>query len=133
MPAVDPAELLAQMPFARLAGVVIDAATPEEVTGRLPWAAERCTAAGVLHGGAVMTLADSVGAACTVLNLPDGAGTSTVTSTTNFVRALRSEARATARPLHVGRSFVVVRTEITDEEGRLAAHVTQTQAVLAAR
>jgi uncharacterized protein (TIGR00369 family) len=128
----SPAELLALMPFAVATGIELDAAAPEEVRGRLPWAAERCTAGGLLHGGALMTLADSVGAVCAFLNLPPGASTSTVSSTTSLVRGLRSgTASAVARPAHVGRSFILVGVEITDDGGRLVAQVTQTQAVLA--
>jgi 1,4-dihydroxy-2-naphthoyl-CoA hydrolase len=123
--------LLSLMPFALSVGIEFLTATPEEVEGRLPWAPERCTAGGVLHGGALMTLADSVGAACAVLNLPDGATTSTIESKTNFFRALRSgSARAVARPLHVGRTIVVVQTDAYDDEGRRIAQTTQTQAVI---
>lgn len=128
-----PADLLALMPFAVASGVVLDGAAPEEVRGRLPWAAERCTAGGVLHGGALMTLADSVGAVCAFLNLPAGTTTSTVASSTALMRAVRGgSAHAVARPLHVGRSFVVVQVELTDDEDRRVAQVTQTQAVLQA-
>ena len=124
--------MLALMPFAVTTGVVLEAATPDEVVGSLPWAPERCTAGGMMHGGALMTLADSVGAVCAFLNLPVGASTSTVASSTSLVRAVRSgSARATARPLNVGRSFIVVVVEVRDDQGRLVAQVTQTQAVLA--
>ena len=87
---------------------------------------------GVLHGGALMGLADSLGGFCAFLNLPDGAtGTATVESKTNFFRAVR-QGRVTgvARPLHVGRTFIVVQTDLRDEEGRHVAQITQTQAVL---
>jgi 1,4-dihydroxy-2-naphthoyl-CoA hydrolase len=128
----DLAGMLALMPFAGATGVVLDAASGDEVTGHLPWAPERCTAGGALHGGAVMTLADSVGAVCAYLNLPGGAATSTVSSSTSLVRAVRSgRAQAVARPLHVGRSFIVVVVEVADADGRLVGQVTQTQAVLA--
>ena len=128
---MDTDQLLAAMPFAVATGVVLDSAGPDRVVGRLPWAPERCTAGGVLHGGALMTLADSVGAVCAYLNLPEGATTSTVSSSTSLMRALRSgTARATAAPLHVGRSFVVVSVDLTDDDGRRLAQVTQTQAVL---
>lgn len=123
--------LLESMPFAVGVGVLLDRAAPQEVTGRLPWAPERCTAGGLMHGGALMTLADSVGAVCAYLNLPSGASTSTVSSSTSLARGVRAgHARAVARPLHVGRSFIVVVVEVTDDEGRLVAQVTQTQAVL---
>lgn len=129
----DPAEILAAMPFAVASGVLLDRAEAGEVTGRLPWAPERCTAGGVLHGGALMTLADSVGAVCAFLNLPAGTTTSTVASSTSLMRAIRGgSAHAVARPLHTGRSFVVVSVELTDDEGRRVAQVTQTQAVLQA-
>ncbi len=124
--------MLALMPFAVGTGIVLDSATPEEVVGSLEWAPQRCTAGGLMHGGALMTLADSVGAVCAYLNLPAGASTSTVSSSTSLVRAVRSgTARATARPLNVGRSFFVVVVEVRDDGGRLVAQVTQTQAVLA--
>ncbi|MFD2092192.1 PaaI family thioesterase [Blastococcus deserti] len=128
---MDPAHLLAAMPFAVATGIVLDRADPTEVTGRLPWSPDRCTAGGVLHGGALMTLADTVGAACAFLNLPEGASTSTVASSASLMRAVRGgAAHATARPLHTGRSFVVVSVEVTDDDGRRVAQVTQTQAVL---
>ncbi|TFV89638.1 PaaI family thioesterase [Blastococcus sp. CT_GayMR16] len=121
------------MPFAVATGVRLDRARPDEVTGHLPWAPERCTAGGVLHGGALMTLADSVGAVCAFLNLPAGASTATVSSSTSLMRAVRSgSARAVARPLHAGRSFVVVSVDLSDDDGRRVAQVTQTQAVLTA-
>jgi 1,4-dihydroxy-2-naphthoyl-CoA hydrolase len=129
----DLAGLLALMPFAVASGVELDRAEPGEVTGRLPWAPERCTAGGLLHGGALMTLADSVGAVCAFLNLPPGTSTSTVASSTALMRGVRGgSAHAVARPLHAGRSFVVVSVELTDDEGRRVAQVTQTQAVLQA-
>ena len=128
---MDTDQLLALMPFAVATGVAVDRAAPDEVVGRLAWAPERCTAGGLMHGGALMTLADSIGAVCAFLNLPPGASTSTVSSTTSLVRGLRSgTAHAVARPAHVGRSFVLVNVELTDDDGRLLAQTTQTQAVL---
>ena len=126
-----PAELLALMPFAVASGVELDHVAAAEVAGRLPWAPERCTVGGLMHGGALMTLADSVGAVCAFLNLPPGATTSTVSSTTSLVRGVRSgTAHAVARPAHLGRSFLLVEVEVTDDGGRLVARTTQTQAVL---
>ena len=131
MPAMDLAQLVATMPFAVAVGIEIDAASKEEVRGRLPWAAERCTTAGLMHGGAVMTLADSLGAVCAFFNLPEGASTSTVSSATNFFRGVRDgEVRGTARPLHVGRTTIVVQTELRDANDKLVALVTQTQMIL---
>ncbi len=128
---MDPAELLALMPFAVATGVELEAAAPTEVRGRLPWSADRCTAGGLMHGGALMTLADTVGAVCAFLNLPDGAGTSTVASSTSLLRGVRSgAAHAVARPAHIGRSFILVNVELTDDDGRLVAQTSQTQAVL---
>jgi len=122
------------MPFARAAGVEITAAEPGEVDGRLEWAPERCTSAGVLHGGVLMTLADTVGAVCAFLNLPEGATTSTIESKTNFFRGVRSGAvRAVARPLHAGRTTVVVQTDLYDDDDRRVSQTTQTQAVLPGR
>ncbi|MET8686840.1 PaaI family thioesterase [Streptomyces sp. NPDC004732] len=123
--------LLDMVPFAARLGIAFAEAGPDHVEGTLEWSPDVCTAGGVLHGGALMSLADTVGAVCAFLNLPSGATTSTVESKTNFLRAVRSgTARAVARPLHVGGSFIVVQTEVYDDEGRLAGQTTQTQAVL---
>ena len=130
----DLGPLLASMPFAMAMGVELDAASPEEVTGRLAWAAERCTIGGALHGGALMALADSLGAICAFLNLPEGAtGTSTIESKTNFFRGVREAdgpVVAVSRPLHAGRTTVVVQTDLRTAAGKHVAQVTQTQAVL---
>ena len=85
----DLGRLLAIMPFAAAIGIELDSATPQQVTGRLAWSARLCTAGGVLHGGALMTLADSLGALCAYLNLPDGAATATISSAANFLRPVR--------------------------------------------
>jgi 1,4-dihydroxy-2-naphthoyl-CoA hydrolase len=131
LPTVD--ELIGMMPYAVAMGITLDSATAEEVRGSVAWAAVRCTVGGVLHGGVLMTLADSVGAVCAYLSLPAGATTSTVESKTNFFRAVRSGAvHATSRPLHVGRSFIVVQTDLTDDNGKRVGQTTQTQAVLQA-
>lgn len=120
------------MPFARLIGAELVSASPEEVRGRLDWAAERCTTGGVLHGGVLMALADSIGAYCAVLNLPSGAGTATIESKTNFFRAVRDGfVEAVSTPLHVGRTTIVIQTDLLDAQSRRVARVTQTQAVIA--
>ena len=135
MPDADRSKLAEQMPFAGLVGVELVSESADQVVAELAWAEERCTTFGVLHGGALMALADTVGGYCAMLNLPEGAGgTTTIESKTNFLRAVRSgKVTATARPLHRGRTVIVVDTELRDEEGRLVARTTQTQAVLAAR
>jgi 1,4-dihydroxy-2-naphthoyl-CoA hydrolase len=123
--------LLASMPFARMVGVEAISARPDEVRGRLSWRPETCTTGEVMHGGALMTLADSLGAVCAVLNLPPGAWTGTIESKTNFFRAVRGGfAEGVSRPLHVGRTTIVVQTDVFDADGRRVAQVTQTQAVL---
>jgi uncharacterized protein (TIGR00369 family) len=127
----NPDQLLALMPFAVRLGIELDAAAPEEVRGRLAWAPERCTAGGVMHGGALMALADSLGGVCAYLNLPPGGQTTTINSSTFFVRAVREgEVTAMARPLHAGRTVIVVQTDLTDGAGKRVAQVTQSQAVL---
>ena len=126
-------ENLAQIaPLAGTLGIELSHADAEEVRGAMDWAPEKCTANGVLHGGAIMALADTLGGVCAFLNLPDGAATTaTVESKTNFFRAVREgRVEAVARPLHVGRSFIVVQTDLLDAEQRRVAQVTQTQAVL---
>jgi uncharacterized protein (TIGR00369 family) len=98
----------------------------------LDFSPELCTVGGVLHGGALMGLADQLGGLCAFLNLPAGAATATISSSTNFLRPVREGAViATARPLRVGRTVIVVETEIRDGEGRrLVAQVVQAQAVI---
>jgi 1,4-dihydroxy-2-naphthoyl-CoA hydrolase len=125
------AEFVNLMPFAAKLGIELDAASPEEVVGRMSWREDLCTTGGVLHGGALMTLADSLGGVCAFLNLPGGAGTATISSSTSMLRAVRQgEVTATARPLHAGRTVIVVQSELRDDQGRLVAQVTQAQAVL---
>ena len=129
--APDLGALVAAMPHAAALGVALESASADEVVGGFDWAEERCTAGGVIHGGALMALADSVGAVCAFLGLPPGTTTATTSSTTHFLRAVREgRVTATARPLHRGRAQVVVRTDLTDAQGRLVATVTQSQAVL---
>ena len=121
----------AMMPLAVAFGIRIISASPDEVIGEMDHAPERTTLSGALHGGALMAFADSVGAICAVLNLPDGATTSTTSSSTVFLRGVRSgTVGATAHPLHVGRSTIAVTTILRDDDGHLVAQVTQTQAVL---
>ncbi|MBU3065257.1 PaaI family thioesterase [Nocardia sp. NEAU-G5] len=120
------------MPFTEKLGVEVLEHGREVVRSRLAWQEDLCTLGGVMHGGALMALADSTAAVCAFLNLPEGKqGTTTVESKTNFLRAVRSGyALATARPLHAGRTFIVVETEIRDDADKLVAKITQTQAVL---
>jgi 1,4-dihydroxy-2-naphthoyl-CoA hydrolase len=130
----DPASLLAAMPFSAWCGIALTEAGPEAVTGSLAWTPERCTSGGVMHGGAIMALADSLGGICAFLNLPEGASTSTIESKTNFFRAVRGGVvRAVARPLHLGRTVIVIQTDLRDDQDRRVAQVTQSQAVLASR
>jgi len=120
------------IPFAAELGVEVLRNTKEEVRARLACTESRTTTGGSMHGGALMALADTTGAVCAFLNLPDGAGgMTTIESKTNFLRALRGgHATAISRPLHAGRRIVVVETDIVDDAGRLVARVTQSQAVL---
>ncbi len=128
------ADPLDAVPFAVSLGVELVSADADEVIGRLQWAPERCTAGGLMHGGALMSLADTLGGVCAFLNLPEGATTATIESKTNFFRAVREGAvTGTARPLHVGRSFIVVQTGLVDDAGRNVAIVVQTQAVITRR
>jgi uncharacterized protein (TIGR00369 family) len=119
------------MPFTRELGLEIVRAGTDEVVARAAWSPERCTAGGVLHGGYLMAVVDSVGAACAVLHLPDGATTSTIESKTNFFRAVTGGGiTVTSVPLHVGRTTIVVQTDVTRDDGRPVTRTTQTQAVL---
>ncbi len=119
------------LPFAHLTGIEITAASQQEVRGRMAWREDLCTLGGILHGGALMSLADTVGAVCAFLNLPEGASTATIESKTNLLRAVRGGAvEATAVPVHVGRTMIVVQTDLRDDQGRRVALTVQTQAVL---
>jgi 1,4-dihydroxy-2-naphthoyl-CoA hydrolase len=123
-------ELLELMPYAVTLGIELDAASAREVRGHLAWSPDLCTVGGILHGGALMAVADSLGGICAYLNLPRGARTATTSSSTVFLRGITGGVvTAVARPLHAGRTVIVVQTDLTDDGGRLAAQVTQTQAV----
>jgi len=119
-----------QMPLGRTLGIRMRGG-PDEVEATLGWAPELCTAGGVLHGGVLMALADSAGAVCAFLNLQEGATTTTIESKTNFFAAVREgEVRARSRPLHRGRSTIVVETDVHDASGKHVARTTQTQAII---
>jgi uncharacterized protein (TIGR00369 family) len=125
----DPTAIRDLMPFAVELGIELLEVAPACVRGRLEWAPNRTTTADVMHGGAIMALADTCGAVCAFLNLPEGAsGTATIESKTNFMRAVQSGAvTATTKPLHSGRTLIVLETEVARDDGKLAAKVTQTQ------
>ena len=121
------------MPFADLKGVTFVEADKDRVMARMMVRPDLCTANNTIHGGAIMAFADSVGAAATVINLPEDAkGTTTLESKTNFIGGAREGTTivATATPVHRGRRTQVWTTRIETEEGKLVAIVTQTQMVL---
>jgi len=129
MPTLEP------LPFAKLMGITIVSVTPELVIGELLVREDLCTRPNVLHGGAYMAFADTIGAVATVANLKESESTTTIESKTNFFAAipLGDTARAECTPLHRGRTTMVWQTRITRGDGRLAALVMQTQMVLKAR
>jgi uncharacterized protein (TIGR00369 family) len=128
--AADLDALVALMPLAADLGITLEEATTDRVVAVLPWAARLCTAGGILHGGAIMTLADSAGALVAYLGLPEGASTATLTSTTQLFRPVSAGAvRAVAVPLHRGRTAVTVQTTLRDGTGRLVAQTTQIQVI----
>ena len=120
------------MPYTHTLGIEMLAASPEEVRGRVTWEERLTTAAGIMHGGVLMGLADTTGAYCAYLNLPQGSSaTATIESKTNFFAAVRAgPVEARSRPLHRGTRTIVVETDLLDEGGKHIARVTQTQAVL---
>lgn len=121
------------LPFAVLMGVAFSSAGKDEVVATLMVRPDLCTAGKIVHGGALMAFADTVGAAATFLNLPDGAkGTTTIESKTNFLAAgpVGQTLTAVATPVHRGARTQVWQTRITREDGRPVALVTQTQMVL---
>jgi uncharacterized protein (TIGR00369 family) len=123
-------------PFAQVLGVKFLSATPECVTAEITVRDDLCTRPAVLHGGAIMAFADTLGACGTVLNLPQGAGTTTIESKTNFLApaAVGTKVIGECTALHRGKRTMVWQTRITAAEGgRLIAIVTQTQMVLEPR
>jgi len=122
------------MPLCGTLGIVGVSATPDRVEVAMDVTHDVSTSGGLVHGGAVMAIADSAGAVVAAMNLPAGAtGTSTIESKTNFLGgASTGMIRAVATPLHVGSTTIVVETEIRSDD-RLIAKVTQTQAVLRQR
>jgi uncharacterized protein (TIGR00369 family) len=126
---------LGTLPFAKLMGVNVISVTPDLVVGELKVREDLCTRPNVLHGGAYMAFADTIGAVATVANLRQGETTTTIESKTNFFAAipLGDTARAECSPLHKGRSTMVWQTKITRGDGRVCAVVTQTQMVLKAK
>jgi 1,4-dihydroxy-2-naphthoyl-CoA hydrolase len=122
-----------KMPFAELKGVKFTEVEKDRVVARMLVRPDLCTLHHTIHGGAIMALADSVGAAATVINLPDDAkGTTTIESKTNFIGGAKegSTVIATATPVHRGRRTQVWQTRLETEDGKLVAVVTQTQMVL---
>lgn len=121
------------MPFSKLMGVKVTQAGKESVRGELLVRADLCTTGNILHGGAIMAFADALGAVGGFLNLPEGAaGTTTIESKTNFMRAAPEgmTVQAEARPLKLGSKVSVWSTEIKRPDGKLVAVVTQTQLIL---
>ena len=125
---------MGMLPFAKLLGMTFMAAEPDRVAAEMVVRDDLCTRPAVLHGGAIMAFADTLGAAGTVLNLPEGAWTTTIESKTNFIGSapLGSRVLGEATPIHRGKTTMVWQTRVTTETGRLVALVVQTQLVQAA-
>jgi 1,4-dihydroxy-2-naphthoyl-CoA hydrolase len=121
------------LPFAKLLGIRFLTASPECVTAEMKVREDMCTRPAVLHGGAMMALADTLGACATSLNLRDGATTTTIESKTNFIAPAMAgtTVRADCLAIHRGRRTMVWQTRVTSENGKLLAIVTQTQMVIA--
>jgi uncharacterized protein (TIGR00369 family) len=130
-------ELLARLkeiplPFARLLGIELVSAAADRIVGEMTVRDDLCTQPAVLHGGAIMAFADTLGALGAVANLKEGAGTTTVESKTNFIAAapLGARVRGEATPVHLGRRTMVWQTRVTTPDDKLVAVITQTQLVL---
>lgn len=120
------------LPFAELLGIEFVSVSPEKIIAEMTVREDLCTRPAVLHGGAVMAFADTLGATGTILNLKEGAGTTTIESKTNFIAPAPVGSRVTgeATPIHRGRRTMIWQSRVTTAEGRLVALVTQTQLVL---
>jgi uncharacterized protein (TIGR00369 family) len=124
--------LIDLMPFAGQLGIQLESADAESAVATLPYRPELCTAGGVMHGGVLMSVADTVGALVTFLGLPEGASTATITSTSQLFRPVtEGTVRAVATVLHRGRTTVTAQTDLYDDRERLVARTTQIQAVKA--
>ena len=122
--------LIALMPFAGHLGLILDEADASRVVIRLDWAPHLCTSGGVMHGGVLMSLADTAGALVTFLGLPEGKTTATITSTSHMFRPVSAgSVRAVTVPVHRGRTTVTAETSVFDAEDRLVAQTLQVQAV----
>ena len=122
----------AQPEFSALLGIRLVSAAPDRVVMEMAVTPELANRNGVLHGGAIMGLADNAGGTATFLNIPEGRSTTTIESKTNFLRPIRigDTARAECRPLHRGRTVQVWESTVTRGDGAVCAIVTQTQLVL---
>lgn len=120
--------------FPGLLGIQLTEVSPERVVASMEVRPELCTTGGVLHGGAIMAFADTLGAVATFANLPQGARTTTIESKTNFLGAAPAGSRVVGEctPFHRGRTTMVWQTLVRSEAGKLCAVVTQTQMVLPA-
>ena len=120
------------LPFAELLGIQFVSASSDRIVAEMTVREHLCTRPAVLHGGAIMAFADTLGATGTILNLKEGAGTTTIESKTNFIAPAPVGTRVTgeATPIHRGRRTMIWQTRVTTSEGRLVALVTQTQLVL---
>jgi 1,4-dihydroxy-2-naphthoyl-CoA hydrolase len=131
---MDPIARLQQTlpPFPRWLGIAVTSAGPDRVVAELTVREELCTAGEIIHGGAIMAFADTIGALGTVMNLREGQGTTTLESKTNFFSPgpVGTRLTAEATPLHRGRRTQVWETRLTNQDGRLVAKVTQTQMIL---
>src|SRR3954449_6552613 len=129
MPA-DLDALVAFMPYAQRLGMRLEEASADRAVALLEWQPDLCTAGGIMHGGALMALADSLGAVVTFLGLPEGATTATITSTTQLFRPVSSgRVRAVAEVVNRGRTTVTAQTDLYDADDRLVSRTTQIQAV----
>jgi 1,4-dihydroxy-2-naphthoyl-CoA hydrolase len=123
-------ELIARMPFAEGLEITLDEASPDRVVARMAWTPRLCTSAGILHGGALMSLADTAGALVAVVGLADGQTTATITSTTQmFSPVTAGTVRAVALPLNRGRTTATIQTSLYNDADRLVAQTTQIQAI----
>jgi 1,4-dihydroxy-2-naphthoyl-CoA hydrolase len=126
----DLAQLTALMPFASQLGITILQASAERVVAVLPWKPELCTTGGVMHGGVLMSLADTIGALAVYLTLGDDETTATITSTTQMFRPVTGgRVKAEATVLHRGRTTATAQTSLFDTESRLVSQTTQIQAI----
>jgi len=115
-------------------GIELTELGADYLVGRMPVDERTRQPMGLLHGGASVVLAESLGSLCGYLAAPEGHHCVGVEVNANHLKGVRSGwVTGTARPLKVGRRLQVWQIEISNEAGEAVASSRLTLAVVADR